>query len=180
MDEISTKKELADITLLIDRYISSVMGRAATFVHRRAELVCESISRSAAAQPLDITIPLEGDSPLHQPCPAEPSSSRSQIIRSSMTCIYSQIGEPADRQIVVVPFKCLGRVLAVTYGDFGSRHRADSRHCSSFPYLSDMQGLFMKMRFTGKNSRRCCKRSINSGSFRAERLFCTRRNNYGR
>jgi len=37
--------------------------------------------------------------------------------------LYSQIGEPADRQIVIVPFKCLGRVLAVTYGDFGSRHR---------------------------------------------------------
>jgi len=125
MDEISTKRELADITLLIDRYISTVMGRAATFIHRRSELVCESISRSAVAQALNITISLDGDSPL------QATMSRGEIFSQESAhpllndSIYSQIGGPADRLIVVTPFKCLGRVLAITYGDFGSRHRSE-------------------------------------------------------
>jgi len=125
MDEISTKRELADITPLIDRYISSVMGRAATFVHRRAELVCESISRSAAAQSLNITVPLDGDSPLHTTMSSGAVFSQESDHQFFRDSIYSQIGEPADRLIFITPFKCLGRVLAITYGDFGSRHRSD-------------------------------------------------------
>jgi hypothetical protein len=123
MDEIATKKELADITLLIDRYISSVMGRAATFVHRRAELVCESISRSAAAQPATISLSLEGDSPLHATMSSGVIFSQESAHPLLDDIVYRQIGEPAERHIVIVPFKCLGRVLAVTYGDFGSRQQ---------------------------------------------------------
>ena len=125
MGEISTKKELAEITLQIDRYISSVMGRALTFVHRRAELVCENIARAAAVQPLDITIPLAGDSPLQQAMASGTIFSGESEHPLLSERIYSQIGRPAGRQLVVVPFKCLGRVLAVTYGDFGARHTAE-------------------------------------------------------
>jgi len=125
MDEISTKRELADITPLIDRYISSVMGRAATFVHRRAELVCESISRSAAAQPLSITVSLEGDSPLHETMSSGDIFFGEAAHPLLSESIYCQIDDPADRLILVTPFKCLGRVLAVTYGDFGARQRSE-------------------------------------------------------
>jgi hypothetical protein len=38
--------------------------------------------------------------------------------------LYSRIGAPAAKKIVVTPFKCLGRVLAVTYADFGARQPA--------------------------------------------------------
>jgi hypothetical protein len=125
MDEISTKRELAEITLLIDRYLSVVMGRAITFVHRKAELVCENISRAGSAQPLNISIPLTGDAPLQQVMTSGTifvGESAHPLLNDS---IYSQIGQPTSRRIVVVPFKCLGRVLAVTYCDFGSRHQGD-------------------------------------------------------
>lgn len=122
MDEISTKKELADITMLIDRYLSSVMGRALTFVHRRSELVCENITRAATVQPLDLSIPLAGDSPLQQVMASGTLFFQESDHPLLSEIIYSQIGKPAGQQIVVVPFKCLGRVLAVTYSDFGSRH----------------------------------------------------------
>ena len=121
MDEISTKKELPEIILVIDRYISSVMGRALTFVHRRSDLVCENIHRSAAVQPLEINIPVEGDSPLHQVMSSGVIFSQKSDHPLLNKVLYSQIGEPAVSQIVVFPFRCLGRVLAVTYGDFGSR-----------------------------------------------------------
>jgi len=124
MDEISTKKELTDILLLIDRYISTVMGRAITFVHRRAELVGASISRSAAAQPLNISLPIEGDSPLHATMSSGEIFSQKSDHPLLNDVIYSQIGAPADRRFIITPFKCLGRVLAVTYGDSGSGHGA--------------------------------------------------------
>lgn len=121
MDEIATKKELADITLLIDHYLSSVMFRSITFVHRRAELVCENISRGGTGQPLDISIPLSGDSPLQQVMASGTLFCRESAHPLLIEKVYSQIGKPESRKIVVIPFKCLGRVLAVTYCDFGSR-----------------------------------------------------------
>lgn len=121
IDEISTKRELADITQVIDRYISSVMGRAVTFVSRRSELACESISRSAIAQSLNINISVEGSSPLHKVMSSGTIFSQEADDPLLTDTIYSQIGQPAHNKILVVPFKCLGRVLAVTYGDFGSR-----------------------------------------------------------
>jgi hypothetical protein len=121
MDEISTKKELGDILLAVDSYISSVMARAVTFISRKSELVCESISRSSSSQPLSISISVEGNSPLHAVLSSGNifyGESSEQLLFDK---IYSQIGSPANRLILVVPFKCLGRVVAVTYGDFGSR-----------------------------------------------------------
>lgn len=122
MEEISTKRELAEITGQIDRYLSSVMGRAVTFVHRRAELVCEKITRAETVQPLSITLPLAGDSPLQQVMANGTIFSGESEHPLLSQAVYSQIGPPASRQILAVPFKCLGRVLAVTYSDFGARH----------------------------------------------------------
>jgi hypothetical protein len=119
INEIVTKKELTEITAVIDRYISSVMARAITFVSRRSELVCDSISRSASSQPLTITIPAGGDSPIHKAISSGTIFSGEGCNPLLTDSIYSQIGPPANNQIVAVPFKCLGRVLAVTYGDFG-------------------------------------------------------------
>ena len=121
MHEITTKRDLSDITMLIDRYISSVMARAVTFVSRRSELVCDSIACSASSQPLSISIPFDGDSPLHKVVSSGAIFSGESVNPLLAEMIYSQIDPPASRQILVSPFKCLGRVLAVTYGDFGSR-----------------------------------------------------------
>lgn len=121
MHEIATKKELSDITILIDRYISSVMARAVTFVSRRSDLACESVSILATPNPLSISVPLEGDSPLHKVLSSGDIFSGESVNPLLTEMIYSQIDPPANTQILVAPFKCLGRVLAVTYGDFGSR-----------------------------------------------------------
>lgn len=120
MNTITTKRELTEITTLLDRYISLIMGRSVTFVHRRNELVCESISRSGTTQPLAVNIPVDGDSPLHQ------VMSNGDVFLDDVTHplldaqIYRVTGRPAASRILVAPFKCLGRVLAVTYGDFGT------------------------------------------------------------
>ncbi len=121
MRKMTTQRELNEITAVIDRYVATVMVRAVTFVVRRSELICDSISTSATIEPLAISMPLEGDSPLHQAVSSGTifsGESNNQLLAEK---IYSQIEPPTTRQFIVVPFKCLGRVLAVTYGDFGSR-----------------------------------------------------------
>jgi hypothetical protein len=71
-----------------------------------------------------MNIPLAGDSPLHTTLSGGVIFFQEPDHQLFSDVIYSQIGAPADRLIVITPFKCLGRVLAVTYGDFGSRQRA--------------------------------------------------------
>ncbi len=122
MDEITALKELEEIITVIDRYISSVLGRAVTFTFRKAELACCAISRSGSSQPLEINIPGEAHSPLHNVISSGTifyGESEDTLLKEKL---YSQIDTPLSHQILIAPLKCLGRVVAVTYADFGSRH----------------------------------------------------------
>ncbi len=120
MNEITTLRELHEITAVIDRYLAITMGRAITFVSRKSELACDNINRSGTAQPLSINIPAVGNSPLH-----------TVMANSSVFCgeskdplleekIYTLTGAPLAQHILVAPLKCLGRVVAVVYADFGA------------------------------------------------------------
>ena len=121
MNEISPLRELHEITAVIDRYLATTMGRAITFVSRKSELVCDSINRSGSAQPLSINIPAAGSSQLHSVL-ANGSvfygESKDQLLTDK---IYALTGAPLSQQILVAPLKCLGRVVAVIYADFGSK-----------------------------------------------------------
>jgi hypothetical protein len=121
MDEITSLKELEDIISVIDRYISSVLARAVTFTSRKSELTCTSIARSGSSQPLDISMPVEAHSPLHAVVSSGAlffGESEDKLLEEKL---YRQIETPLSRQILVSPLKCLGRVVAVTYADFGPR-----------------------------------------------------------
>jgi hypothetical protein len=121
MNEISPLRELHEITAVIDRYLATTMGRAITFVSRKSELVCDTLNRSGSAQPLAIHIPVAGNSQLHNVL-ANGSvfygESKDQLLAEK---IYSLTGAPLSQQILVAPLKCLGRVVAVMYADFGSK-----------------------------------------------------------
>jgi len=123
MDELSSSKELPEIINVIDRYISSILARAVTFTSRKSELSCSSIARSGSSQPLDISIPGEGSSLLHAVINSGNlflGESADKLLEEKL---YSLIEKPSCDQILVAPLKCLGRVVAVTYADFGGRHQ---------------------------------------------------------
>jgi hypothetical protein len=124
MDEIGPLKELGDIVAVIDRYLSSAMGRAVTFTSSKGEMTCGRISRAGNAQPLTISMPVNGNSLLHKAL-ADGSvffgDSADPVIAAEL---YSRIGEPAVNRLLVLPFKCLGRSLAVSYADFGTKQPA--------------------------------------------------------
>lgn len=125
MEDITPLQELPDITTVIDRYLANTAGRAITFVSRKSELTCDSINRSGNAQPLTISMPATGNSPLHTvlvngvPFFGE---SNDPLLRET---VYPLTGAPLSQKILVVPLKCLGRVIAVTYADFGDKPPAD-------------------------------------------------------
>jgi len=124
MDEITSLKELEEIISVVDRYISSILARAVTFTSRKSELTCSAISRSGSSQPLEISIPGEGQSPLHNVISSGNLFFGESEDRLFEEKLYRQIEPPLFRQVLVAPLKCLGRVVAVTYADFGSRHPA--------------------------------------------------------
>lgn len=124
MDELTPLRELSEITAVIDRYLATVLGRAITFVSRKSELACESINRSGSAQSLTINIPAIGNSPLHTVLTNSLvfwGESKDILLDEK---IYALTGAPLSHQILVAPLKCLGRVVAVTYADFGAKQPA--------------------------------------------------------
>jgi hypothetical protein len=121
MEEITSLREMSEITAVIDRYLATTMGRSITFVSRKSELSCSSINRAGTAQPLSINIPIAGNSPLH-----------TVLANGSIFCgeskdslldekIYPLTDPPFSHQILIAPLKCLGRVVAISYADFGAR-----------------------------------------------------------
>lgn len=121
MADITTLRELHDITAVIDLYLATVMGRAITFVSRKSELACDTINRSGSTQPLSVTMPATGTSPLHTVMSGGAliyAESDDPLLTEK---IYAITGAPAAQKILVVPLKCLGRVVAVTYADFGGK-----------------------------------------------------------
>jgi hypothetical protein len=123
MEELSSSRELTEIISVIDRYISTVVARAVTFSFRKSELVCSSISRSGTSQPLDISMPGEGNSVLHTVISSGSlffGETADELLEERL---YKQIEKPLNSQVLAAPLKCLGRVVAITYADFGSRHQ---------------------------------------------------------
>jgi hypothetical protein len=121
LNEVTPLRELAEITAVVDRYLATVMGRAITFVSRKSELACDTVNRSGNAQPLAIAIPVVGNSPLHDVLANGAlfyGESKDPLLAEK---IHSLTGAPLSPQILVVPLKCLGRVVAVVYADFGAK-----------------------------------------------------------
>lgn len=121
LNEIVSCRELHAITAVIDRYLATVMGRAITFVSRKSELVCDTVNRSGSAQPLSANIPATGTSPLHSVMTSGVLFFEESADPLLAEKIYALTEAPLAQKILVVPLKCLGRVVAVVYADYGAR-----------------------------------------------------------
>jgi len=121
IDQINGLKELADLTAVIDRFIASIMGRAITFTTRKSDFVAERMYVDGNYQLLNVSIPIEEKSVLNTVYSAGCllfGETEDRLVENSL---YAAIPPPASRQILVLPLKCLGRVLALTCGDFGQK-----------------------------------------------------------
>ena len=125
IDEISALRELHEITAVTSRYLSLALGRAVTFSSRKSEIYCDNIFRQGSSQPFSVTLSIDGDSALHKVFAKGElyyGEASDPLLHDKL---YNTAGDPAAPMILLAPLKCLGRVIAVTYADFGTKHPAD-------------------------------------------------------
>jgi hypothetical protein len=126
MEELSDYKELTEITRVVERFVCTMLARAGTFVARKSELVAEQgfSTRDGSLASTGIAIPMDEPSPfqttISEGRPFFGPTSDPLLTR----CLYPAIPQPMTNSVLLVPVKCLGRVLAVVYGDFGSSSAA--------------------------------------------------------
>jgi len=112
-------KELADITAVLDRYASETLARAVTFVMRKSEMVGENLRTATECRRINVTLPSPTQSQI-QTLLADGHAFFGQLSAPEIeTVLYPAIGRPATGESLLLPLKCLGRVLAITYADFG-------------------------------------------------------------
>jgi hypothetical protein len=121
IDEMSKVKELPAISMVLERFISGTMQRSLTLTLRKTDLVTDRLLDGDTVQPLDITINADGIPAIMdvlasgKPCYGPMDD---QLFKDSL---YGKIDPPLSRNTILLPLKCLGRVLAIVYGDFGSK-----------------------------------------------------------
>ncbi|MBI2354941.1 MAG: DUF4388 domain-containing protein [Deltaproteobacteria bacterium] len=127
MRELDTLDEAPELVFVLLRFASLLFERSITFVVGKTELIAEKgigvkADKSAGpSPPLMFRIPL-----------GQPSVFRDVIANGSLyhgrandeivqKHLFAEIGAPFSSTMYLVPIKSLGRVIALIYGDFGSK-----------------------------------------------------------
>lgn len=121
MDALTGLKDLADITAVLDRFAAIMLARAVTFLVRKSDLVAEKFHLSNETRAISITIPLASSQLLNKIVSEGIPYYGQQDDPTLEQVLYPAITPPAARQVLLLPLKCLGRVLAVTYADFDDK-----------------------------------------------------------
>lgn len=121
MDEMTGLRELADITTVLDRFSAGMLGRSVTLVIRKGELLADKLHNATGTNPVTIAIPSDKSPLLHRVITEGVTYYGQQDDPVLAEKLYGTIPPPLAGQVLLLPLKCLGRVLAVTYADFGSR-----------------------------------------------------------
>lgn len=125
--EIGTISLPPEVASLILSYISTIFERTITFVVGKLELIAEkgigvkADKNSGPSPPMMFKIPL-----------GEPSVFRDVLEKGNLyygqsndsilnKFLFEEIGAPHSSKILLMPIKSFGRVIAVTYGDFGPK-----------------------------------------------------------
>jgi hypothetical protein len=121
MDEMTGLRELVDITAVLDRFAAGMLGRSATFVVRKGELQATKLHSTTGIHPISLTLSADESQLLHTVIAEGTTYYGQQEDHVLGEKLYGAIPPPLAGQILLLPLKCLGRVLTVTYADFGSR-----------------------------------------------------------
>ncbi len=121
MNTLSGLKELGEITAILDRYAAGTLVRSVTFTLRKSELIAEKLVTSPETLPINISLSAHPGSPVGKVLD-EGVTYFGQLDDPALErALYPAIGRPASGHALLLPLKCLGRVLAITYADFGTK-----------------------------------------------------------
>ncbi len=116
-----------EISLALLRRVSEVFERSMTFVLRRKELIAErgigirGDKSEGPTPPLKLTIALSEPSIFRQVVDSGElfhGESRDEVLQKTL---FATIGAPLRPDVLLLPMKNRGRVIALVYGDFGTR-----------------------------------------------------------
>jgi hypothetical protein len=122
---LSEQREPSDITFSLLQAVAATMRRGVTLVLVRSELIAErsiGVTAPGATSSLKLRIPVSADSVLSRVLAGEAYWGEGD--RELAESVYTAIPPPASHQVLLLPVKSFGRVIAIIYGDFGSRDEA--------------------------------------------------------
>ena len=127
LNQLKTLSEPPEIALTMLNFVAAQFERAMTFVVAKSELIAEkSIGVTTAksvgpTSPLMFKIPLDVNSVLREVVDKGQMyyGQRNDTVLTTM--LYKEIGTPHSPKAVIVPLLSRGKVIAITYADFGSK-----------------------------------------------------------
>lgn len=127
LNQLKTMSEPPEIALVMLNFAAAQFERAMTFVVAKSELIAEkSIGVTTAksdgpSAPLMFKIPLDNHSLLQEVVEKGRLyyGQRSDTILT--TVLYEEIGAPRSPKAMMAPIISRGKVIAITYADFGSK-----------------------------------------------------------
>ena len=126
-NQLQTLSKPPEIALVLLQFIALQFERALTFVVSKTELIAEksigisSPKADGPTAPLMFKIPLEKNSVLQEVVEKGRLyyGQRNDTVLTNR--LYSEIGAPRSPKVLAVPLISRGKVIAVTYADFGSK-----------------------------------------------------------
>lgn len=127
LNHLKSLSEPPEIALALLQFASLQFERVLTLVVAKSELIAEkSIGVTSAKSfgptaPLMLRIPLEGYSVLQEVVEKGRIYYGQRMDAVLTDVLYKEIGVPRSRKVMLLPLTNRGKVIAVTYGDFGSK-----------------------------------------------------------
>lgn len=125
--ELDTLSEAPELVFVLLRFASLLFERSITFVVGKTELIAEKgigvkgDKGTGPSPPLKFRVPL-GEPSLFRDVIASGrpfyGQADDEIVREHL---FGAIGAPCSSRILLVPIRSFGRVIALIYGDFGSK-----------------------------------------------------------
>jgi hypothetical protein len=127
LNQLKTLSEPPEIALAMLSFAATQFERAMTFVVARSELIAEKSigvktdKAKGPTAPLMFKIPLESRSLLQEIVEKGRLyyGQKSDAVLTSV--LYKEIGAPRSPKVMIVPLISRGKVIALTYADFGSK-----------------------------------------------------------
>ncbi len=149
LSKLKSLHKAPDISLAVLNFVGEIFDRSLTFIVDKNALIAErSIGirgnkLDGPSAPLKFRVPVREDSVLSSViCQGEAyfgAASDSQIKEA----LFPEIGAPVDSKILLLPMVCNGRVITLTYADFGDR-QACQVPIDYIDFFSGQAGLTME------------------------------------
>lgn len=126
-NHLKSLSEPPEIAMVMLQFAALQFERVLTFVVAKSELIAEksigitSAKSTGPSAPLMFRIPLEGHSVLQDVVEKNRLYYGQRSDATFTGLLYKEIGAPRSPKVVAVPLLSRGKVIAVTYADFGSK-----------------------------------------------------------